>query len=104
MVSALRAAINLPMFLVTLVAGAVADIVDARRLLIFTALAAAIFTAGFAALVSFQAESSALLLTTTFLLSAILSLNSPAWLAIVPRQVRAKKSPAPWPPTASATI
>ena len=87
MVSALRAAINLPMFLVTLAAGAIADIVDARRLLMFTALAAAIFTAGFAALASLQAETSALLLTTTFLLSAMLSLNSPAWLAIVPRQV-----------------
>jgi len=87
MVSALRAAINLPIFLVTLAAGAIADIVDARRLLMFTALAAAIFTAGFAALASLQAETSALLLTTTFLLSAILSLNSPAWLAIVPRQV-----------------
>ena len=92
MVSALRAAINLPMFLVTLAAGAIADIVDARRLLIFTALAAAIFTAGFAALASFQAETSALLLTTTFLLSAMLSLNSPPGWRSSHGRCRAKKS------------
>ena len=86
-VSLVHAAANLPMFLFTLPAGAIADIVNPRRLIIAVSCAAAALIALFAGLVSFKLASPALLLLTTFLLSAAWALNSPAWLSILPNLV-----------------
>jgi predicted MFS family arabinose efflux permease len=83
-VSLVHAATNLPMFLFTLPAGAIADIVDPRRLILAVSGAIAALTALFAALVSFDLATPHLLLLTTFLLSAAWVLNLPAWLSIVP--------------------
>jgi predicted MFS family arabinose efflux permease len=83
-VSLLNAATMAPMFLFTLPAGAIADIVDPRRLIIAVSCAIAALTAIFAGVVSFDLASPALLLLTTFLLSAAWSLNVPAWLSILP--------------------
>ena len=96
MVSMLRAAINMPMFLVTLVAGAMADLFDARRLLIGISAGIAALVAIFGALVALGLADSAVLLTTTFLLSAAVSLAAPAWLAIAPRLVAATIAGAPF--------
>ncbi|MBV8723458.1 MAG: MFS transporter [Candidatus Eremiobacteraeota bacterium] len=86
-VSLLHAAVNLPMFLFTLPAGAIADIVNPRRTIIAVSAGVAGLIAIFASLVSFDLASPALLLLTTFLLSAAWSLSSPAWLSILPSLV-----------------
>jgi len=83
-VSLLHAATTLPMFLFTLPAGAIADIVDPRRTIIAVSYAMAALLAAFAAVVSFDFASPLLLLVTTFVLSAAWSLNAPAWLSILP--------------------
>jgi len=74
----------LPMFLFTLPAGALADIIDARRLLIFISLGIAVLMAAFALLVSLKLATPVALLATTFVLSAGWALNAPAWLSITP--------------------
>ena len=86
-VSLLHAAANLPMFLITLPAGAIADIFDPARLIVAASCAVALFMAIFAGMVHFDLETPALLLLATFLLSAAWSVNSPAWLSILPSLV-----------------
>ena len=86
-VSLVHAATTLPMFLFTLPAGAIADLVDPKRMIIVVSYAIAALMAVFAAVVSFDFASPLVLLVTTFALSAAWSLNSPAWLSIVPMLV-----------------
>ncbi len=86
-VSLVHAATTLPMFLFTLPAGALADIVDPRRLLLAITYAIVALMALLAGLVSFDLVTPAVLLLTTFLLSALWSVNAPAWLAILPALV-----------------
>ncbi len=83
-VSLVHAATTLPMFLFTLPAGAIADIVDPRRMIIGVSYAIAALMAVFAAVVSLDFASPLLLLVTTFVLSAAWALNTPAWLSILP--------------------
>jgi MFS family permease len=83
-VSLVHAATMLPMFLFTLPAGAIADIVDPRRMIIAVSYAIAALMAVFAAVVSLNFASPVLLLVTTFVLSAAWALNTPAWLSILP--------------------
>ena len=83
-VSLVHAATNLPMFLFTLPAGAIADIVDPRRLILAVSCTIAALIAIFAGLVSFDLATPVLLLLTTFLLSAAWALSLPAWLSILP--------------------
>ncbi|MGA8585479.1 MAG: MFS transporter [Roseiarcus sp.] len=83
-VSLVHAATMLPMFLFTLPAGAIADIVDPRRMIIAVSYAIAALMAVFAAVVSLDFASPVLLLVTTFVLSAAWALNTPAWLSILP--------------------
>jgi predicted MFS family arabinose efflux permease len=83
-VSLLRTATTLPMFLFTLPAGAIADVIDARRMIIVVSYVIAALMAVFAAVVALDFTSPLILLLTTFVLSAAWSLNSPAWLSIVP--------------------
>ena len=86
-VSLLHTATTLPIFLFTLPAGAIADIVDPRRMIIAISFAIAALMAIFAAMVALDFVSPALLLLTTFILSAAWSLNTPAWLSITPQLV-----------------
>ena len=86
-VSLLHAAANLPMFLITLPAGAIADIFDPRRLIMVVCCAVAVFMAMLAGAVYLDLETPTLLLLATFILSAAWSLNSPAWLSILPSLV-----------------
>ena len=83
-VALLHAATTLPIFLFTLPAGAVADIIDPRRMIIAVSYAIAALMAAFAAVVSLDYASPLVLLLTTFVLSAAWSLNVPAWLSILP--------------------
>jgi MFS family permease len=86
-VSLVQVAVSLPIFFFTLPAGALADIVNPRRLLIIVEIANTIMTALLAALVwSGHATVSSLLLTT-FLLGVGGALAAPAWMAITPMLV-----------------
>ena len=86
-VSLLHTATTLPIFLFTLPAGAIADIVDPRRMIIAVSYAIAALMAIFAAVVGLDFVSPVLLLLATFVLSAAWSVNTPAWLSIVPQLV-----------------
>jgi MFS family permease len=87
MVALIQTAGALPVLLLSFAAGALADIVDRRRLLIFSQgwmLGAA---AGLGILTVLHLTSPLLLLTFTFLLGFGNALTGPAWNAIVPELV-----------------
>lgn len=86
-VSSVQIATTLPMFLFTLPAGALADIIDPRRFLIIVSAGIAALMATFAALVSLDLATPFSLLLTTFVLSGAWALNAPAWLSITPMLV-----------------
>jgi MFS family permease len=87
MVSTVQIAITLPMFLLTVPAGAITDIVDPRRLLIGVQLYVAIIAIGFAAAIALNWQDPKLLLGTTFLLGVGGALAAPAWQLIAPMLV-----------------
>ena len=84
LVSAVQVATTLPMFLLTLPAGALTDVVDPRRLLIVAETAVAIVSIAFAAAVSAGLASPFPLLATSFLLGLCGAIAAPAWLLITP--------------------
>jgi MFS family permease len=86
-VSLVQVAVSLPLFLFTLPAGALADVIDSRRMLIGAEIAIIIVSAVFAALVSLGYATPIALLLTTFLLGVASALSGPAWLSITPLQV-----------------
>jgi MFS family permease len=83
-VSLVQVATTLPMFLFTLPAGALTDIIDARRLLIVVQSLIVVVATAFAALVLFDRSAPDTLLLTNFLLGAGGALCSPAWLSVTP--------------------
>src|SRR6266446_10319788 len=83
-VSLVQVATTLPMFLVAIPAGALADILDIRKFLIVGETAYTIVSAIFAAIVWFGLATPANLLLTTFLTGVAGALVSPAWQAVVP--------------------
>lgn len=86
-VAAVQAATTLPVFLFAILAGAVADIVDRRRLLIFTNIFMAAIAGVLALLVSMDLVTPLVLLVFTFLLGTGAAFMAPAWQAIVPSLV-----------------
>jgi len=83
-VSLVQAAVSLPLFLFTLPAGALADVIDSRRLLIVVEALIVVVSAVFAALVQLNLATTGALLFATFLLGVGGALSSPAWQAITP--------------------
>lgn len=95
MVALVQAATTAPIFLLALPAGAVADIVDRRKLLILVNLVMTATATMLAVLVALERMTAELLLLFTFLLGAGAAFVAPAWQAIVPQLVpREKLSPA----------
>src|SRR5208337_3717516 len=86
-VSLIQTAGALPVFLLSLVAGALADIVDRRRLLIFSQSWMLVAAAALGILTVSHLTSPLLLLNLTFLLGLGNALTGPAWNAIVPELV-----------------
>jgi MFS family permease len=86
-VSMVQVATTLPMFLFALPAGALADIVDKRRLLILAEGATTAVSAIFAGLVWFDLVTPGNLLLFTFLIGAGGAVTAPAWQSIVPQLV-----------------
>jgi len=94
MVSLIQTAEALPVFLLALAAGALADVLDRRRLLIFSQSWMLGAAAGLGVLTLLHLTTPQLLLAFTFLLSFGNALNGPAWQAIVPELVSRRELPA----------
>jgi MFS family permease/quinol monooxygenase YgiN len=86
-VSLVQVAVSLPVFLFTLPAGALADVINPRRLLIGVEIANTIMTIVLAALVSFALVTPPSLLLVTFVLGIGGALAAPAWMTITPQLV-----------------
>ncbi len=86
-VALVQVATSLPMFLFVVPAGALADIVDRRRLLIAVQITAALIVAVLASLVWADRVTPLILLAFTFLTGISAALVSPVWQAIVPQLV-----------------
>lgn len=87
LVALVQAATTLPMFLLALPAGALADIVDRRRLMIGVQVALALVSLGLGFLAGKNAITPALLLALTFCGGVGAALAAPAWQSIVPQLV-----------------
>ena len=83
-VSAVQVASNLPMFLCTLPAGALADMVEPRRFLIVLEIFVTTLMALFGAVIFLHWLTPLYLFSTNFMLSVAWSLSTPAWLSITP--------------------
>ena len=94
MVSLVQVAASLPMFLFAVPAGALADIVDQRRLLLGLEIAITLLSAAFAAMVSLGLVTPVSLLVFTFLIQTVAALSAPAWQSIVPQLVPRQDLPA----------
>ena len=86
-VSLVQVATSLPTFLFALLAGALADIVDKRRLLIVVESFITVSSTALAALVWLDLVTPGRLLFLTFLVETGAALTAPAWQSIVPQLV-----------------
>ena len=86
-VSLVQVATSLPLFLFALPAGALADIVDRRRLLISMQVALSVLVAAFGVLVWVGHVTPSFLLAFSFLAATVAALVMPAWQSIVPQLV-----------------
>jgi MFS family permease len=93
LVSLVETAASLPVFLLSLAAGALADVVDRRRLLLFTQCWMLMTAAGLGTLTLAGRTTPWSLLGFTFLLYIGAALNGPAWQAIVPELVASDEIP-----------
>src|SRR3989442_11740045 len=94
LIALVQAATTLPIFLLALVAGALADVVDRRRLLLVTQSWMVLASGALGVLTLLGLTSAGLLLAFTFLLGLGAALNAPAWQAIIPELVGRRELPA----------
>ena len=87
MIALVQAASSLPVFLVALPAGALADLVDRRRLLLITQTWMAVAAAALGVITILGVVTPWSLLLLTFLLGLGAVMNDPAWQAITPEIV-----------------
>lgn len=87
LVALMQTATSLPVFLVGLPAGALADIVDRRRLLLFWQGWMLVAAAALGILTLAGATTPVVLLALTFALGLGTAMNNPAWQAIIPELV-----------------
>jgi len=85
----------LPMFLLGLPAGVLADLLDRRRLLLTVETVITVLTVGFSFLVGADLVTPMVLVAFIFLSSAAAASISPSWQAIVPQIVERKDDLAP---------
>ena len=93
LVASVQAATTLPVFLFALFAGAVADLVDRRKLLISINIALGIVATVFALLVHLEMVTPIVLLGFTVLFGTGAAFIAPAWQAIVPSLVPRSELP-----------
>ena len=89
-VSLVQVATTLPIFLLAIPAGALADILDRRRLLLTLEVAVTVISALFAAFVWLDLVTPYILLLFAFLIGVGGALSAPAWQAVVPQLVPAQ--------------
>lgn len=94
MVALVQTATTLPVFLLALPAGALADIVDRRRHLIVTQVFMAITAGCLATIALTGAATPWLLVTLTFAMGLGTAMTMPAWASIVPELVPRSELPA----------
>src|SRR3954447_15443924 len=82
MVGLVQAAMSLPVFLVSIVAGALADMMDRRRLLLITQTWMVVAAIALGLLTTFGLVTPILLLFFVFLMGLGNVMNDPAWQAI----------------------
>ncbi|MEO5914530.1 MAG: MFS transporter [Luteolibacter sp.] len=87
MVSLMQAMSSLPLFLFALPAGAMADLVNRRRLILFAQTGALLTALGMAVLVWLGMLNQSLLLLATFQLGVAAAFTTPAWQALIPEVV-----------------
>jgi MFS family permease len=87
MVSLIQTASSLPIFLLALPGGALADIVDRRRLLIFSQAWMMVAAGALGILTVFHMTTEWTVLGLSFMLGVGSALNAPAWQAIIPELV-----------------
>jgi MFS family permease len=92
-VALVQSAVTLPVFLTALPAGAIADIVDRRRLLLCTQSWMLLSAGALAALTYVDAVTPELLLALVFSLGLGTAINMPAWQAIQPELVPRREFP-----------
>jgi MFS family permease len=90
-VSLVQAAAAIPVFLVVLPAGALADMVDRRRLLLFTQSWMVVAAVALGILTQLGAVTPWMLLVFTFLMGIGAVMNDPAWQAITPDVISAPR-------------
>lgn len=83
-VASLQIAVALPTFLLALFAGALADVISRKRIIVFAQSGSAIVAAVFALLSAADSHSTASVLGLTAALGALTALGAPAWVAIIP--------------------
>jgi MFS family permease len=94
MISLVTAATTLPVFLVILPAGALADIVDRRRFLLITQSWMVVAAGVLGVLTLYHHVTPWMLLLFTFILGLGAVMNDPAWQAITPEVVSDSMWPA----------
>ncbi len=94
LVALVQTATTLPVFLITIPAGAVADLIDRRRWLIFTQTWMLIAAGVIGGLTLSGSIGPTSLLLLTFALGAGSSMNGPAWSATIPELVPREELPA----------
>ncbi|HEV7798861.1 MAG TPA: MFS transporter, partial [Pyrinomonadaceae bacterium] len=94
MVALMQTAENAPLFLLALPAGALADIVDRRRLLLYTQAWMLLSAVSLAVLTFLGLTTPWILLLLIFALGLGAALNAPAWQAIIPDLVPRSQLPA----------
>src|ERR1044071_3873269 len=93
MVALMQTAENAPTFLLALPAGALADIVDRRRLLILAQGWMLVSAVALAAATILGLTTPVVLLLLTFALGLGTAMNAPAWQAIIPELVGREELP-----------
>lgn len=83
-VASLQIAVALPMFLLALFAGALADVVSRKRIILFSLTGSMIVTGVFVLLSASESHSEASLLGLTAALGVFTALAAPAWVAVIP--------------------
>ncbi len=87
LVALMQAAGSLPFFLLALPAGAIADVIDRRKMLLFTQGWMGLMAAGLGVLTLMGLSTPWTLLLFTFALSLGSAMNLPVWQAIIPELV-----------------
>ena len=94
MVALVQTATSLPVFMLALPAGALADVVDRRKLLLSAQAWMLVIAAALSFATFFQLTSPLVLLILTFAIGAGAAMNAPAWRAAVPELVSRSELPA----------